>query len=173
MIAGALESIKELPLSEVPFGQLIATDDDGTLQWGFRALFEKHAGVFWAGLKNTEAGDGASCIVSEDANARVLMFDRYVLEPDFSQWVSVAAVPNIELMHTALVLDTGALKLVVYVRNSGRIRTDAFLLDIKSGVLTMANLNQDVTTFSGFRIGLPGRAESIEWVFRTHRSEQT
>jgi hypothetical protein len=133
MIADTLQSLRELPLAQVAFGQLIATDDDGQLQWGFRAQFDTDARVFRAGLKNAAGGDGASCVVIEDANTRVLALEKYVLQPDFTRWVNIAAVLNTELMHTALVLDAGALKLVAYLKNSGRIRTDAFLLDLKSG----------------------------------------
>jgi hypothetical protein len=100
------------------------------------------------------------------------VFEKYVLQADFARWINIAAVLSVELMHTALVQAGGALKLVAYVKNSGRIRTDAFLLDLKSGEISQADLGQNVTTISGFKLGLPGPADSIEWVFRTHRSER-
>jgi hypothetical protein len=172
MIAETLQSMRELPLSEVAFGQLIAVDDDSRLTWGFRARFETDTRDFFAGLKNTTGGNGASCVVIEEPHARVLAFEKYVLQPDFTRWVSIAAVVNIELMHTALVLDAGSSKLVVYVKNSGRIRTDVFVLDLKSGAVRQADLSRDVTTISGFKIGLPGPGDYIEWVFRTHQIER-
>jgi hypothetical protein len=169
--ADTLHSMKELPLAEVAFGQLIAADDDGQLMWGFRAQFETDPRNFLAGLKNTTGGNGASCVVIEDPATRVLAFEKYVLQPDFKRWVNIAAVLSIELMHTALVMDAGALKLVAYVKNSGRIRTDAFLLDLKSGTVRQADLGHEVTTISGFKIGLPVHNASVDWVFRTHRHE--
>jgi hypothetical protein len=172
MVAASLQSMTEAALAEVGFGQLVAIDDDARLTWGFRAQFETDPGIFLAGLKNTTGGNGASCVVSEHSEARVLVFDKYVLQPDFTRWVSIAAVLSIELMHTALVLENGALKLASYVRNAGRIRTDIFLLDLKSGTVSQADLACEVTTFSGFKIGLPGPGEHVEWVFHTHRLAQ-
>jgi hypothetical protein len=172
MVASALQSMTELPLSEVAFGQLIAIDDDTRLTWGFRARFETDTRNFLAGLKNTTGGNGASCVVIEEPEARVLAFEKYVLQPDFTRWVNIAAILTIELMHTALVLDGGTPKLVAYVKNSGRVRTDVFLLDLKSGAVSQADLTRDVTTLSGFKIGLPGPGDYIEWVFQTHRSER-
>jgi hypothetical protein len=172
MIADTLQAMRELPLSEVSFGQLIAVDDDSHLTWGFRARFETDTRNFIAGLKNTSGGNGATCIVIEEPQARVLAFEKYVLQPDFTQWVNIGAVLSIELMHTALVLEAGSPKLVAYVKNSGRVRTDLFLLDLKSGAVSQADLSIDMTTLSGFKIGLPGPGDYIEWVFRTHRSER-
>jgi hypothetical protein len=172
MIADTLQSMRELPLSEVSFGQLIAYDDDGQLTWAFRARFEADTRNFLAGLKNTSGGIGASCLVIEEPQARVLAFEKYVLQPDFARWVNIAEVLSIELMHTALVLETGSLKVVAYVKNAGRVRTDVFLLDLKSGVVSQADLSREVTTFSGFKIGLPGPRDYIEWVFRSHASER-
>jgi len=172
MIADTLQSSRELPLSEVAFGQLLAIDDDARLTWGFRARFEADSGNFLAGLKNTTGGNGASCVLIEEPQARVLTFERFVLQPDFGRWVNIAAVLSVELMHTALVLDAGALKLVAYVKNSGRMRTDAYLLDLTSGSVSQADMAHEVTTFSGFKIGLPGPGDYIEWVFHTHRSDR-
>jgi hypothetical protein len=172
MIAATLQSVRELALSEVAFGQLIAIDDDARLTWGFRARFEMDTRNFLAGLKNTTGGHGASCVVIEEPQARVLAFENFVLQPDFTRWVNIAAVLTIELMHTALVLDGGSLKLVAYVKNAGRVRTDVFLLDLKSGAVSQADLSREVTTISGFKIGLPGPGDYIEWVFHTHRSER-
>jgi len=172
MMAGTLQSMRELSLSEVGFGQLLAIDDDGQLTWGFRAQFEMDSRNFLAGLRNTTGGNGASCVVIEEPQARVLVFEKYVLQPDFTRWVNIAAVLTVELMHTALVLDGGSLQLVAYVKNAGRIRTDVFLFDLKSGAVSQADLARDVTTISGFKIGLPGPGDFIEWVFRTHRSER-
>jgi hypothetical protein len=170
MIADTLQSMRELPLSEVAFGQLIAADDDGQLTWGFRAQFETDARHFVARLKNTTGGNGASCVVIEEPNARVLAFDKYILQPEFSRWVNIAAVLNIELMHTALILDGGRPKLVAYVKNAGRIRTDIFLLDLKSGTVSQADPSRDVTTISSFKIGLPEPGDTVAWVFRSHGS---
>ena len=172
MIADTLQSVRELPLSAVAFGQLIAIDDDARLTWGFRARFEADTGSFLAGLKNSTGGNGASCVVVEEPQARVLAFERFVLQPDFGRWVNISAVLSVELMHTALILDGGSLKIVAYVKHSGRVRTDAFLLDLKSGTVNQADLAREVTTFSGFKIGLPGPGDYIEWVFHTHRSER-
>jgi len=172
MVGATLQAMRALPLSEVSFGTLIAVDDDSRLTWGFRARFETDTRDFIAGLKNTSGGNGATCIVIEAPETRVLAFEKYVLQPDFSQWVNIEALLSIELMHTALVLEAGLPKLVAYVKNSGRVRTDAFLLDLKSGAVSQADLAVDVTTLSGFKIGLPGPGYYIEWVFRTHRSER-
>jgi hypothetical protein len=171
MIADTLFAMRGLPLSEVAFGQLVALDEDSRLTWGFRARFETDTRDYFAGLKNTTGGNGASCVVSEEPQARVLVFEKYVLQPDFARWVSIAAVLSIDLMHTALVLEGSAPKLVAYVKNSGRIRTDMFLLDLKSGAVSQADLGRDVTTFSGFKLGVPGPGDHVEWVFRTHRDE--
>ena len=170
VIAASLQSMTEDMLAEVAFGQLVAIDDDARLTWGFRAKFETDTGTFLAGLKNTTGGNGASCVVNEQPEARVLVFDKYVLQPDFTRWVSIRAVLNVELMHTALVVEDGALKLASYVRNAGRVRTDVFLLDLKSGAMSQADLGREVTTFSGFKIGLVGPGDHIEWVFHTHRA---
>src|SRR5665213_2261238 len=170
MLAASLQSMTEAALTAVAFGQLVAIDDDASLTWGFRARFETDSGTFLAGLKNSSGGNGASCVVSEQPEARVLIFEKYVLQPDFTRWVSIAAVLSIELMHTALVLEGGTLKLASYLRNAGRVRTDIFFLDLKSGVVAQADLAREVTTFSGFKIGLPGPGDHIEWVFHTHRA---
>jgi hypothetical protein len=170
LIATALQSMTEVALTEVAFGQLVAIDDDACLTWGFRAKFETDSGTYLAGLKNSTGGNGASCVVSEQPGARVLVFEKYVLQPDFARWVSIAAVLSIELMHTALVLDGGVLKVASYVRNAGRVRTDVFLLDLNSGAVSQADPARHVTTFSGFKIGLPGPGDHVEWVFHTHRA---
>jgi hypothetical protein len=171
IIADTLESMREMPLRDASFGQLLASDDDGELTWGFRAQFVSDTHIYLARLTNTTGGSGASCVVTEEPDATVLAFERYVLQPEFSRWVSIAAVLNIELMHTALVQDAGALNLVAYVRHAGRVRTDAFLLDINSGAISEAANNHTVTTFSGFRLGLLGASGTVQWVFRTHRRE--